>query len=108
MMAAPIHISLQVSGGFAFIPGFNNQRYDVTSQQLSPTEQARLTAMIDALNFRERPKPSTGMVPNPDARHYRLTLTKGKHERTIEFSEPLEPELSALVHFVQEVVVPSE
>jgi len=94
-----VRLELRTEGGFGFFPGLAAP-FVLDTDRLPEEEAQRLAELVRQARVFERETP-----PPPerrgDARLYRLTVESPAGRRTLVLSDPLEPELRALVDFLR-------
>ena len=95
---ADVSVSLDVDGGFAYIPGLQ-QSFQGDSTTLEGQDLATLRALLAKADFFTRSaEPATSALGAADIRTYTVTATEGGRSHTIHVTEPIQdPELRALI-----------
>jgi hypothetical protein len=96
-----MRITLQTDGGFAYLPGL---AAPVTvDTEAASTDGVHWQTLLHAAKFWDQPEAlpqgaARGREsPKRDQRTYTLTVEEGARRRTIEFTDPVPPELAPVV-----------
>jgi hypothetical protein len=96
-----LHVTLQVDGGFAYMPGLARP-IALNAAQLGDEHAAQLQRLCESACAVAQKRKASRAAAVPDGRRYRLTVTLGDSRREVTAADPVEaPAIAELIAFVE-------
>ena len=98
---AALRVTLQIDGGFAYMPGLAGP-IALNAAQLGAEHATQLHRLCESACAVAPKRKASRAAPVPDGRRYRLTVESGDSRREVTAADPVDaPAIAELIAFVE-------